>query len=107
MGDLIGFKGYLNESTPFDLQEHNVLWKSSRRYLDFDIGNNYLDKCEYPRFWLETGEPVGRDVTDRMIGCYDSEFDQVSSGVARRVSASWVSVGSASLSANYHRILVW
>jgi alpha-1,3-glucan synthase len=77
MGDLLGFEGYLNESTPFSLKEHKALWKSSRRYLDFDFGNDYLDKCEYPRFWLETGEPVGKDVTERMVGCYDSEFDQV------------------------------
>ena len=79
MGDLLGFEGYLNESTPFNLKEHKALWKSSRRYLDFDFGDDYLDKCEYPRFWLETGEPVGKNVTDKMIGCYDSEFDQVGS----------------------------
>src|SRR5438046_10747710 len=77
MGDLIGFEGFLNTTTPFRLEEHKVVWKSNRRYLDFDIGNNYKPKCDYPRFWLESGKPVGKGVTDRMVGCYDSEFDQV------------------------------
>ncbi len=77
MGDLIGFDGYLNETTPFSLKEHEVVWKSDRRYMDFDFGNNYNATCQYPRFWLETGKPVGSDVLDRMVGCYDSDFDQV------------------------------
>ncbi len=77
MGDLLGFEGYMNTTTPFALTEHHVDFKSSRQYLDFHPGNNYKDKCQYPRFWLETGFPVGKDVTDRMNGCYDSEFDQV------------------------------
>ena len=59
MGDLIGFEGFLNATTPFRLEEHKVVWKSNRRYLDFGIGNNYKPKCDYPRFWLESGEPVG------------------------------------------------
>jgi alpha-1,3-glucan synthase len=77
MGDLIGFEGYMNTTTPFSLKEHDVAFKSDRQYLDFHPGNTYKEKCHYPRFWLETGFPVGTDVTDRMVGCYDSEFDQV------------------------------
>lgn len=77
MGDLIGSIGFLNTSTPFSLNEHKVEWKSDRTYLDFAFSNNYNKTCEYPRFWLETGEPLGQDVTDQMVGCYDSEFDQV------------------------------
>ena len=51
MGDLIGFEGYLNLSTPLSYTEHNALWKESRRYHDFDFGNVELSKCDYPRFW--------------------------------------------------------
>lgn len=76
MGDLIGFDGYLNDTTPFTLKEHKVLWKSDRRYLDFDIGNNYNATCHFPRFWNETGYPIDKQYTDQMIGCYDSDFDQ-------------------------------
>jgi alpha-1,3-glucan synthase len=79
MGDLIGFKGYLNASTPFTLKEHQVEWRDpERRYLDFAFGNRYNRTCQYPRFWQESGYPVGNDVTDQMVGCYNSEFDQVS-----------------------------
>jgi alpha-1,3-glucan synthase len=83
MGDLIGFEGFLNTTAPFQPQEHKVRWKSSRRYQDFSFGNNYNDTCEYPKFWNESGLPVvrGTDATfDKLVGCYDSEFDQVCDG---------------------------
>lgn len=32
LGDLIGFEGYLNETTPFQIQEHKVQYKSQRQY---------------------------------------------------------------------------
>ena len=51
LGDLLGFEGYLNESTPLSYTEHNALWKSDRRYHDFDFSNTELSECEYPRFW--------------------------------------------------------
>jgi alpha-1,3-glucan synthase len=76
MGDLLGFDGYLNDTTPFTLKEHKVVWKSDRRYLDFDIKNDYSDKCDYPRFWNETGYPIDKEYTDLMNGCYDSDVDQ-------------------------------
>lgn len=67
MGDLIGFQGYLNTTTPFTLDEHKVQWKSDRRYRDFSISNNYQQDCQYPRFWQETGYRVYPAVK----GCYD------------------------------------
>ena len=76
LGDLIGFKGYLNETTPFSVNGHEVLWKSDRRYVDFDIGNTYNYNCQYPKFWDESGYPVNSSVTDKFHGCYDSDFDQ-------------------------------
>jgi len=72
MGDLIGFEGYMNSTTPFTLKEHKVRWKSDRRYRDFDISNNYKPECKYPRFWQETGERVYPPVTK---DCYDDDFD--------------------------------
>lgn len=77
MGDLLGFEGYLNETAPFAPEEHKVVWKSSRRYLDFDIGAEYNKTCNLPRFWNETGERVEQIWLDEFGGCYDSEFDQV------------------------------
>jgi alpha-1,3-glucan synthase len=77
MGDLLGFEGYMNESAPFWPNEHKVAWKSSRRYLDFDVGTNYNNTCEFPRFWNETGYPVDAWVNAQFQGCYDSDFDQV------------------------------
>jgi alpha-1,3-glucan synthase len=67
LGDLIGFKGYLNTSTPFSLYEHTALWKSDRRYLDFDFTNEYNTLCKYPQFWMDDGLPIALDMT----GCYD------------------------------------
>ncbi|KAF7509611.1 hypothetical protein GJ744_007649 [Endocarpon pusillum] len=89
LGDLLGFEGYLNTTTPFTLNEHKVQYKSSRQYLDFKIGNEYNETCSYPRFWLETGYPVGKDVTSRMKGCFDSEFDQYGDTEAFGVFPDW------------------
>ncbi|KAL6721871.1 Cell wall alpha-1,3-glucan synthase ags1 [Lecanora helva] len=75
MGDLIGFEGYLNTSTPFRRDEHNALWKSDRRYHDFNYGNNELPRCDYPRFYGDDGIQV-LNLTSELVGCRDSEFDQ-------------------------------
>ena len=80
MGDLLGFEGFLNETAPFRPEEHKVQWKSNRQYLDFSFGNTYNDTCAYPNFWNESGQPVLKDsdkTFSRLVGCYDSEFDQV------------------------------
>ncbi|KAK3384909.1 alpha-1,3-glucan synthase [Podospora didyma] len=76
MGDLLGFEGYLNESAPFLPKEHKVVWKTDRRYLDFDIGNEYNETCTFPRFWNETGYPIDEIYVSEFSGCYDSDFDQ-------------------------------
>jgi alpha-1,3-glucan synthase len=76
MGDLLGFEGFLNTSTPFNPKEHNYVWKDTRRYLDFAPGNDYIEKCDYPRFWGAGGERV-TNTTNLLVGCRDSEFDQV------------------------------
>jgi alpha-1,3-glucan synthase len=69
MGDLIAFEGYLNVSIPFETTEHEVLYRDpSRQYTDFAFGNTYNATCTYPRFWLESGVPVGSNVTDQLIG---------------------------------------
>ncbi|KAK0729653.1 hypothetical protein B0H67DRAFT_559297 [Lasiosphaeris hirsuta] len=76
MGDLIGFEGYLNTTTPFSFTEHKAIWKSSRQYWDFQVGEETVDNCEYPRFWDEHGDRVGENVTALMTTCLNSDFDQ-------------------------------
>lgn len=78
MGDLLGFEGYLNESTPFAAEEHKAVWKTSRRYMDFEISDVYNETCAFPRFWNETGMPIDEVYNGQFRGCYDGDFDQVS-----------------------------
>ncbi len=78
MGDLLGFEGLLNESAPFRSDEHKVVWKHDRRYLDFSISDTYNETCNFPRFWNETGFPIDDIYANEFKGCYDSDFDQVS-----------------------------
>jgi alpha-1,3-glucan synthase len=87
MGDLIGFEDYLNTTTPFSFTEHNAVWKSSRRYWDFPLGDDTVD-CKYPRFWDEHAELVGDDVKSRMTTCRASDFDQVGSALVPGLSSS-------------------
>ena len=75
MGDLLGFEGYLNTSTPFKAGEHNALWKSDRRYHDFSFGNNELPECTYPRFYDDNADQV-TNLTSMLVGCRDSDFNQ-------------------------------
>lgn len=89
MGDLIGFQGYLNTTTPFLLKEHSAQWKSDRQYVDFHFGNTYNETCQYPRFWNETGFPVSQYVNDQLQGCLDSDFDQYGDIEAFGVYPDW------------------
>ncbi|GES61345.1 alpha-1,3-glucan synthase [Aspergillus terreus] len=89
MGDLIGFEGHLNTSTPFSEKEYKAVWKSDRRYVDFDIGNEYNATCDYPRFWYEDGMPVNASLTSGLVGCYNSDFDQYGDIEAFGVWPDW------------------
>ena len=76
MGDLIGFRGFLNRSAPLNPGEYDFEWKTTRRYHDFQPGNDVLDTCNapYPRFWDNWGTEVIDPHLDK--SCRDSEFDQ-------------------------------
>jgi alpha-1,3-glucan synthase len=76
MSDLLGFEGFLNVSTPFSAHEHNFVWKDTRKYHDFAPGNDWIPKCDYPRFWDSLGHLV-TNTSQLLVGCRDSEFDQV------------------------------
>ncbi|CAL5869705.1 uncharacterized protein PFLUO_LOCUS3935 [Penicillium psychrofluorescens] len=89
LGDLIGFDGYLNTTTPFSVKEHKAQWKSDRHYVDFHFGNSYNETCDYPRFWNQTGYPVEDYVTEELKGCYNSEFDQYGDIEAFGVFPDW------------------
>ncbi|KAJ5273854.1 hypothetical protein N7478_008979 [Penicillium angulare] len=89
LGDLIGFDGYLNTTSPFTEKEHQATWKTDRRYVDFDIGNTYNATCDYPRFWFEDGNPVNESQIAGLVGCYDSDFDQYGDIEAFGVFPDW------------------
>ncbi|VBB80612.1 Putative Glycoside Hydrolase Family 13/Glycosyltransferase Family 5 [Podospora comata] len=86
MSDLIGFEGFLNETTPFRTEEHKVLWKSDRVYPDFSIGNEYNETCDYPEFWYEDGKRIK---PPGLKGCYNSDFDQYGDIEAFGVFPDW------------------
>jgi alpha-1,3-glucan synthase len=77
MTDLIGFEEYLNETTPFNIHEYNYVWKTEERYHDFAPGNEWNASCRWPRIWGQDGFPLAQDIKDQMVGCKNSEFDQV------------------------------
>ncbi|GJE90808.1 apha amylase catalytic domain and glycogen synthase DULL1-like domain-containing protein [Phanerochaete sordida] len=93
MGDLVGFDGYLNTSAPFDLHEHNGVWKHPRyspwgfdEYKDFEINNTWNSSCELPPLWWNNGtmEDVGWGG-----GCMESDFDQYGDMEAFGVHPDW------------------
>ncbi|KAK2048071.1 alpha-1,3-glucan synthase [Colletotrichum somersetense] len=77
MGDLIGFKKYLNSSAPFEPHEMEVVYKTDRQYLDWTFPTKYNETCEhFPRLYLEEGREVPQEIYDMFGGCYDGDFDQ-------------------------------
>lgn len=83
MSDLIGFEGYLNGTAPFKWDEHNAVYKTGRRYWDFDVSNDQNDDCNVPKFWNKDATMVGSNVTDNFKTCKKSEFDLVSDSASR------------------------
>ncbi|EIW51684.1 glycoside hydrolase family 13 and glycosyltransferase family 5 domain-containing protein [Trametes versicolor FP-101664 SS1] len=93
MADLIGFKGHLNESTPFDLDEYDGVWKDPtiipwdfNEYKDFNIDNTVNNSCVLPTFWSDDG--VIQDI-GRTTGCRNSDFDQYGDMEAFGVHPDW------------------
>ncbi|KZT26358.1 glycosyltransferase family 5 protein [Neolentinus lepideus HHB14362 ss-1] len=92
MGDLVGFDGYLNTSTPFDLNEHAAVWKhpmytpwNFTEYKDFSIDNSRNTSCQMPTFWQDDGTVVSVSTN----GCLESEFDQYGDMEAFGVHPDW------------------
>lgn len=88
MADLIGFEGFLNESTPFKPGEHKALWKGERKYPDFSIGNDELAECDYPRFYGEDGFEV-HNLSTYLVSCRNSDFDQYGDVAAFGIYPEW------------------
>ncbi|CDO74608.1 Glycoside Hydrolase Family 13 / Glycosyltransferase Family 5 protein [Trametes cinnabarina] len=93
MGDLVGFKGHLNESTPFDLNEYDAVWKDPElapwgfnEYKDFNIDNTFNSSCKLPTFWSDDGtiQDIGWSG-----GCKQSDFDQYGDMEAFGVHPDW------------------
>lgn len=92
MSDLIGFKGYLNTSAPFTLDEYNVQWKNPNympwnftEYVDFAFNNSRNDSCQLPVFWDDSGSIA----SVQSNGCMDSDFDQYGDMEAFGVHPDW------------------
>ncbi|CAN8104147.1 unnamed protein product [Discula destructiva] len=73
LGDLIGFVGHANDTAPFAWGEYNHFWKSDRRYLDFQPGNDTNTTCKYPRYWDNNGHYLA-NISSMETECKDSEF---------------------------------
>jgi alpha-1,3-glucan synthase len=90
LGDLLGFEGSLNTSTPFNTAGYKVEYKTDRHYLDFDFSNTLRENCDYPRFWNDSGQRVLAEDDStfaKLDGCFDSEFDQVCKRTFQRTPA--------------------
>ncbi|BEJ00050.1 hypothetical protein CcaverHIS631_0410920 [Cutaneotrichosporon cavernicola] len=79
MGDLLGFEGHLNSSTPFSEDEYHAVWKRPNYapwgldyYPDFNYTNEYNKSCVYPTFFDSAGNIIDPGLT----GCMNSAFDQ-------------------------------
>ncbi|KNZ71786.1 Cell wall alpha-1,3-glucan synthase mok13 [Termitomyces sp. J132] len=96
MSDLIGFEGFLNVSTPFDLNEHSAVWKHPNympwnftEYRDFNIHNERNTSCTLPVFWDDSGKIVSSDTFEGTNGCLISDFDQYGDMEAFGVHPDW------------------
>lgn len=69
----MGFVGYENASAPFSWNEYDYFWKSERRYLDFQPGDEVNTTCTYPRYWDSNGNPI-TSIAIEETECRDSEF---------------------------------
>lgn len=79
MGDLLGFKGWMNVTAPFKWHEYEYEWKADRHYLDFEPSNEWNDSCVYPDMYGEDGWLLPQSILDKQDGCRAGEFDLVCS----------------------------
>ncbi|KAJ7172450.1 modular protein with glycoside hydrolase family 13 and glycosyltransferase family 5 domains [Mycena filopes] len=83
---------FLNVSTPFDLGEHNAVWKNPAyvpwnftEYRDFSLINERNTSCVMPDFWNDDGTRVVLDTN----GCLESDFDHYGDMEAFGVHPDW------------------
>jgi len=89
MGDLLAFEGYLNASTPWSFTGYDAMYKDSRQYHDFHPDNDWIEHCEYPRYWNQLGERYDDKNTSSMIGCRAGDFDQYGDMGAFEEGTEW------------------
>lgn len=77
MTDLLGMAGQVNatQPAPFNWDEYDYVWKTDRRYLDFEPGNERNYSCQYPRMWGQDGFPLAQEYLDQEKSCRISDFD--------------------------------
>jgi hypothetical protein len=69
LGPLLGYKGYLAKEAIFSNHEHEVVWKSDRRYADFSFTNrDYKEDCDYNLAYSNKGYAYPR--SESRLGCY-------------------------------------
>lgn len=95
MGDLIGTKGFLNASAPFNINGYQVQWKHPPRapwgldtYLDFNFNNSRSSNCTLPNFYDHDGSQIG-SLGQSEPGCYAGDFDQFGDLEAFGVHPDW------------------
>ncbi|OBZ75598.1 Cell wall alpha-1,3-glucan synthase mok13 [Grifola frondosa] len=93
MADLVGFQGFLNESTPFSLNEYDGVWKDPEmapwgfnEYKDFQLDNTWNESCILPKFWGDDGTVQDIGWTS---GCRESDLDQYGDMEAFGVHPDW------------------
>ncbi|KAJ3781651.1 glycoside hydrolase family 13 and glycosyltransferase family 5 protein [Lentinula aff. detonsa] len=95
MSDLIGFKGFLNTTAPFNLGEYPgeyihpdyIPWNFTE-YKDFQIINTRNTSCLLPQFWNDDGTLL-TNLSSSTPGCLESDFDQYGSIEAFGVFPDW------------------
>ncbi|KAI8924847.1 hypothetical protein BC831DRAFT_427395 [Entophlyctis helioformis] len=70
--DLIQFEGFVNVSTPFNINGHKASYRRGQSYPFFQINNTWNPDCKLPQFYGPEGYPIAINHT----GCYDSDFAQ-------------------------------
>jgi alpha-1,3-glucan synthase len=72
LGDLTYFQGYLNQSAPLNLNGYDMIYRTNRTYLDFELTNQKSADCDWPQFYDGiTGLPVRVQVPP---DCYVDDF---------------------------------